>query len=78
MYSFSNIKRARKLAARCGHIFECEIKGNKYFYCVKMFFLLRSSMVEVHSLNIGGGKIMKTMTNNCHSEYLSFQIGSYS
>ena len=25
-------------------------------------------MVEVHSLNIGGGKIMKTMTNDCHSK----------
>ena len=37
-----------------------------------MFFLLRSSMVEVHSLNIGGGKIMKTMTNDvCCSPSLS-------
>ena len=34
-------------------------------------------MVEVHSLNIGGGKIMKTMTNIvipniCNFKYLQF------
>ena len=38
VYSFSNIERARKLAARGGRVFECEMKGNKYFYCVKIFF----------------------------------------
>ena len=41
-------------------------------FTVLRYFLLRSSMVEVHSLNIGGGKIMKTMTNDvCCSPSLS-------
>ena len=47
-------------------------KREKNTSTVSRYFLLRSSMVEVHSLNIGGGKIMKTMTNDvCCSPSLS-------
>ena len=53
----------------------CElVQGGTGIY---FFLLLRSSIVteqpvEVHSLNIGGGKIMKTMTNDvCCSPSLS-------